>query len=137
MTAIDTVALVKEILTVAGHYVEQGDDIAKEALSKAEYVFVQESPSQGDAHIGYSYAPVIQIIVYSTGGKSEAVRLSRVCQQDLADSRTRAYTNGGLHRVITTISPYRQDLVGIPPGVGRALAQYNLITTNLERWTGQ
>jgi hypothetical protein len=134
MTAIDSVTLVKEVLVAYGYDVEPGDDIAKRALSSQGYVFVSELNGT-TPHIEVSYRPSIQIVVYSTLGKRAAVMLSSRIQSDLRSARGTVYPSGGIHRVITRISPYRQDLPGIPSGVGRAVAQYELVLSTIEKWS--
>ena len=134
MTAIDAVTLVKEVLVAAGYDVEPGEDIAKRALSSAGYVFVSDLNGT-TPHIDLSYRPQVQIVVYSTLGKREAVALSSRIQSSLRAARGTVFTSGGIHRVITQISPYRQDLPGIPPGVGRAVAQYEFVLSTFEKWS--
>jgi hypothetical protein len=134
MTTIDSVTLIKEVLVAAGFDVEPGDDIAKRALSSAGYVFVTEL--QGTTpHIDLSYRPSVQITVYSTLGKRASVRISSEIQSALRAARGIVFPSGGIHRVITQVSPYRQDLPGIPPGVGRAVAQYEFVLSTFEKWS--
>lgn len=134
MTAIEVIPLIREVLFEAGFDVETGDVIDKRALSAPGYVFVEEFPGT-TPHIDLAYRPTIQTVVYSSLGVSEAVRISHLIQSELREARTKSYTAGGIHRVITTISPHRQDLPGLPPGVGRAIAQYDLILSTKEKWS--
>lgn len=134
MTAIDPVDLVKEVLTAAGFDDVNSDQFESRALSSEEYIFVEELPGI-TPHIDLSYRPTIQIVAYSTGGFRASRGIAYRVQSALRAARGTSFTNGGFHRVITRVSPYRQSLAGMPYGVGRTVAQYDLILATLEKWS--
>lgn len=124
-------ALVAKGYDVHGTFAEAGID--KSALSTPGYVWVEEMIGT-TPHIRYSDRPTVQVVVYSNLGYAESSRISRRIQKDLEASRGTVFTSGGIHRVITLIRPHREDLQGLPPGVGRSVAQYELILTTTEKW---
>lgn len=135
----DPVLVVVEALLEKGYDVHpeteaERANIAKEALSSEAYIWVQEIAGS-TPHIEYADRPTIEIIVYSNQGIAEATRLARQVQRDLFDSRGIKFTSGGIHRVITLIRPHREDLQGVPPGIGRAVAQYELILASQAHWS--
>jgi len=135
---MDPVALTVQALLDKGYDVHpvdalEAENIDKRAVSSPGYIWVEELVGS-TPHIRYSDRPTVQVVVYSNAGKPEATRLAREVQKALQDSQGKKYAEGGIHRVITLIRPYRLDLVGLPPGVGRAVAQYELILSTLEKW---
>lgn len=134
MTAIDPVNLVKEVLTDAGFTDVNSDQFEPRALSAPEYVFIEEVPGS-TPHINLSYRPTIRVVVYSTGGFTVSRASAYRIQEALKAARGTAFTNGGIHRVITRVSPYRQSLSGLPYGVGRTVAEFDLILATLEKWS--
>lgn len=135
MTMIDPVAVVVEALTAAGHTdvhpTEQIERISSEALSADEYIWVEEEVGT-TPHIRYADRPAVSVVVYST---DNARARSQVIQRDLQNAQGTAFASGGIHRVITVIRPYRQDIAGLPPGVARVSATYELILSSLEKWS--
>ncbi len=139
MTLIDPVQVAVDALKAKGWDVHpenesEAANLSKSALSSAAYVWVEEMPSGTTPHIRYSDRPTIQVVVYSNVGILEATRLARKVSTDLMDSVGAKFQSGGLHRVITLIRPSRQDLPGLPPGVGRAVAQFELVLSSLASW---
>lgn len=135
---MDPVALTVQALLAEGYDVHpvdalEAENIEKRAVSSPGYIWVEETVGN-TPHIRYSDRPTVQVVVYSNAGKPEATRLAREVQKALQDSQGKKYTEGGIHRVITLIRPSRQDLIGLPPGVGRAVAQYELILSTQEKW---
>lgn len=136
---IDPIELLKEILTSYGHTDVNSDQIESRALSATEYVFLREIGGT-TAHIDRSYQPTVEVVVYSkaippeTDGFKESRKRSYQIQSDLRDAWGRPFDNGGIHRVITRLAPYRQDIPGLPYGVGRTVAQYEFVLTNSEKW---
>lgn len=140
MTLIDPVKVVVERLKALGWDVHpeneaEAANISKSAVSSPAYVWVEEMPSGTTPHIRYSDRPTVQIVVYSNAGIFEATRLGRKISTDLMDSVGIPGLSGGIHRVITLIRPSRQDLPGLPPGVGRTVAQYELVLSTEEKWS--
>lgn len=140
MTLIDPVSVTVQALKAKGWDVHpeneaEAANISKSALSSAAYVWVEEMPSGTTPHIRYSDRPTVQVIVYSNVGIIEAMRLGRKVSTDLLASAGVKFAAGGIHRVITLIRPSRQDLPGLPPGVGRAVAQYELVLSTEEKWS--
>jgi hypothetical protein len=139
VTLVDPVAVTVQALTAKGYNVHptteaESANIDRSALTSANYVWVEEV--QGSTpHIRYSDRPTVQVIVYSNLGIMEATRLARKISKDLQDSQGVKFAAGGIHRVLTLIRPARQDLVNLPPGVGRAVAQYELILSTFEKWS--
>jgi hypothetical protein len=139
MAVIDPIELLKEILEFYGHTDVNSDQIESRALSATEYVFLREIGG-GTAHIGRSYQPVIEVVVYAkaippaTDGFKESRKRSHQIQLDLRSAWGQPFDNGGIHRVITRLAPYRQDIPGLPYGVGRTVAQYEFVLTNSEKW---
>jgi hypothetical protein len=140
VTLIDPVQVAVQALKAKGWDVHPEDEseaanISKSALSSAAYVWVEEVPSGQTPHIRYSDRPTIQVVVYSNVGILEATRLGRKISTDLLDSVGIPFLSGGIHRVLTLIRPSRQDLPGLPPGVGRTVAQYELVLSTEEKWS--
>lgn len=140
MTLIDPVQVAVDALKALGWDVHpetesEAANISKSAISSPAYVWIEEMPSGTTPHIRYSDRPTIQVVVYSNGGIREATRLARKVSTDLLASVGIAFPSGGLHRVLTIIRPGRQDLPGLPPGVGRAVAQYDLVLSTEEKWS--
>lgn len=139
MATIDPIKLLTEILGSYGHTNVHSGQIDATALSSPEYVFVQEIGGN-TPHIDRSDRPTIEIVVYALDqtGNSDGFALSRSksykIQSDLRDAWGKPFTNGGIHRVITRLRPQRQDIPGIPYGVGRTVAQYDFVFTNSEKW---
>lgn len=134
---LDPVEVVVQGLVSKGYDVHSTftqDNIDKNALSTPGYVWVEEMIGT-TPHIRYSDRPTVQIVVYSNLGHGEASRLSRRIQKDLQDLQGVKFSSGGIHRVITLIRPHREDLQGIPPGVGRSVAQYELILSTQQKWS--
>lgn len=140
MTLIDAVQVVVDALKSKGwdaHPENESEaaNISKGALSSAAYVWVEEMPSGSTPHIRYSDRPTVQVVVYSNVGILEATRLGRKVSTDLLSCVGVPFPSGGIHRVLTLIRPGRQDLPGLPPGVGRAVAQYELVLSTEEKWS--
>lgn len=139
MTLIDPVQVAVDALKAKGWDVHpenesEAANVSKSALSSPAYVWVEEVTGT-TPHIRYSDRPTVQIIVYSNVGILEATRLARKISTDLLASVGTPFPSGGIHRVITLIRPARQDLVGLPPGVGRTVAQYELVLSTEEKWS--
>lgn len=140
MTLIDPVEVTVQALKAKGWDAHpdgesEAANIDKSALSSPAYVWVEEMPSGQTPHIRYSDRPTVQVVVYSNVGILEATRLGRKVSTDLLGSVGIPFSSGGIHRVITLIRPSRQDLPGLPPGVGRAVAQYELVLSTEEKWS--
>lgn len=140
MTLIDAVQIAVQALKAKGWDVHpeteaEASNISKSAISSPAYVWVEEMPSGQTPHIRYSDRPTVQIVVYSNAGIFEATRLGRKISTDLLDSVGSVFPAGGIHRVLTLIRPSRQDLPGLPPGVGRTVAQYELVLSTEEKWS--
>lgn len=140
MTLIDPVQVAVQALKAKGWDVHpeteaEAANISKSAIASAGYVWVEELPSGQTPHIRYSDRPTVQIVVYSNVGITEAMRLGRKISVDLMDSVGTVFQAGGIHRVLTLIRPSRQDLPGLPPGVGRTVAQYELVLSTEEKWS--
>lgn len=139
MTLIDPVQVAVDALKAKGWDVHpeteaEAANMDKRAIASPAYVWVEEM--QGTTpHIRYSDRPTIQVVVYSNVGIREATRLARQISVDLQNSQGVPLPSGGIHRVLTLIRPSRQDLVGLPPGIGRAVAQYELILSTEEKWS--
>lgn len=138
MPTIDPIALLTEVLESYGHTNVNSGRIDSTALASPEYVFLEEVGGS-TPHIDRSDRPTVQIVVYAmdeTGG--DGYELSRAksyqIQSDLRDAWGKPFSNGGIHRVITRLRPQRQDIPGIPYGVGRTVAQYDFVFTNSEKW---
>jgi len=109
--------------------------IPKEALSSSGFVWVEESLAGTTPHIRYLDRPQLDVIVYSNQGVARATLIARQAQTALADAIGVPLPSGGIHRVITLIRPHREDLQGLPPGVGRAAALYDLILSSAVKWS--
>jgi len=109
--------------------------IPKEALSSPGYVWVEESLAGTTPHIAYSDRPQVEVIVYSNLGAAKATLIARQAQTALADAIGVPLPSGGIHGVYTLIRPHREDLQGLPPGVGRAIALYDLLLSNTAKWS--
>lgn len=134
MTAIDPIELVKEVLIAAGFTDVNSDRFEPRALSADEYIFVEEVPGE-TPHIDLSYRPTVRIVNYSKNGYTASRQTGYEIQSALRAARESSFTNGGIHRVITRISPSRQALAGLPDGVGRTVAEYDLVLSTLEKWS--
>lgn len=134
MTAIDPIILLTEVLHDAGFPDVNSDRMEARALSADEYIFLEEQ-SGTTPHIDLSYRPTVQIVVYSKNGYAASRAISHRIQSALKAARDNSYSNGGIHRVITRMAPYRQDVSGLPYGVGRSVAQYDLILSTREKWS--
>lgn len=135
---VDSVAVVRDVLQTAGWVnvhpdgTEDTERISAEALSGDDYVWLEEE--QGTTpHILYSDRPTIRVILYAgTAAQAKA----RQIQHDIARACVggTSFSSGGIHRILTLIRPYRQDIVGIPPGVVRISALYELVLSTQEKW---
>jgi hypothetical protein len=133
---VDPIAIVRDILLDAGHDnvhpdpSDQTERISPEALSSEEYIWVEED--QGTTPHGlYADRPVVRVIVYST----DNVRLrAQQIQLDLVRAHGKKFPSGGIHRILTLIKPYRQDIAGPSPGVIRFSALYELVVSTQEKW---
>lgn len=135
---VDSVSVVRDVLQAAGWTnvhpdgTEDTERISAEALSGDDYIWLEED--QGvTPHILYADRPVIRIILYAekdgpAKGKQIQYDLARACVDGVD------FPSGGIHRVFTLIRPYRQDLQGIPPGVVRISALYELVLSTQEKW---
>jgi hypothetical protein len=139
VATIDPIVLLTEILESYGHTDVNSGRIESRALSAEEYVFLEEIGGN-TPHIDRVDRPTIQVVVYAqdTTGATDGFAISRSksyqIQSDLRDAWGKPFTNGGIHRVITRLRPQRQDLPGIPYGVGRTVAQYDFVFANSEKW---
>lgn len=109
--------------------------IPKSALSSAGFIWVEDSLGGTTPHIRYSDRPQVDVIVYSNLGVAEATRIARQAQMALSDAIGVPLPSGGIHRVITVIRPHREDISGLPPGVGRASALYDLVLSSTVKWS--
>ena len=134
MTFIDPVELTVEVLKSKGHQDVNSDKLEARALSSPEYILVSEATGSVP-HIRYADRPSIQILVYSNLGFAESRKKSYQILNELQDAQGQVFENGGIHRVITVIRPSRQDVNGLPFGVGRTLTQVDYILSNLEKWS--
>lgn len=134
MTAIDPIVLLTEVLNEAGFPDVNSDKMDPRALSADEYIFLEEQTGT-TPHIDLSYRPTIQVVVYTKNGFAASRAISYRIQSALKAARQNSYSNGGIHRVITRLAPYRQDVAGLPYGVGRTVAQYDLILSTREKWS--
>jgi hypothetical protein len=142
VTLMDPVKLTVEALQLAGHTDVHPDpassveetNISVLALSSAEYIWVQEE--QGTTpHIRYSDRPSVRVVVYTNLGMFRATEVGREVQKHLQDAQGVKLSSGGIHRVITEIRPAREDIPGLPAGVGRSSALYTLILSSEEKWS--
>lgn len=130
---LDPIDLVHEILTDLG-YDANKDVTESRALSAPGYVFIEERPGT-ITHLRYSDRPTIQIVVYSVNGFSASRRIAYDILRDLQSKQGVQYSQGGIHRVITQIRPYRQDINGLPSGTGRTVFQVDLILSTQGHWS--
>lgn len=129
----DPVDLVHEILTSLG-YDANKDRTESRALSEPGYVFIEEVIGT-IPHIRYSDRPGIQVVTYSVNGFSASRRLAYDILRDLQANQGVKYSTGGIHRIITTLRPYRQDINGLPSGTGRTVTQFDLILATQDHWS--
>lgn len=138
MVLVDAVSVVTECFRAAGwdnvhpDVTDQTEQISSEALAGEDYIWVEEE--QGiTPHVLYADRPVVRVILYA---ESEALSKGRQLQQVLAQAVVNGtrFPSGGIHRVFTLIRPYRQDITGIPPGVVRVSALYELVISTQEKW---
>lgn len=139
MTFILPCELIKQVLNAAGFNDVNYDKFEVRALSADLYVFLEQLPGT-TPHITYANRPSIQVVVYATDaddytGKNKSLRASYDIQAALEAARGTVFPEGGIHRVITRVDPYRQDIAGIPYGCGRTVAQYDFILSNKEKWS--
>lgn len=132
-------ALLTEALNAAGFSDVNYDKFESRALSTDKYVFLEDLAGT-TPHIRYANRPTVQIISYAMDeddltAKNRALRYAFDIQAALLESVGTPFSEGGIHRVVTRVSPYRQDLAGLPYGVGRAVAQYDFILSNIEKWS--
>jgi len=133
MATIDPIVLLTEVLASFGHTDINSDNVEARALSSPEYIFLRELGGS-TAHIDRSNRPTMEIVVYSNTGFAGSRAKAYQIQSELREAWGQPFENGGIHRVITRIAPYRQDIPGLPYGVGRTVAQYDFILTNSEKW---
>lgn len=139
MTFILPCALIAEALTGAGFTDVNYDKFESRALSTDRYVFLEDLAGT-TPHIAYANRPTIKITVYCVHAddltaKNNSLRAAFDIQNALAAARGTSFSEGGIHRVITRVSPNRQDIAGLPYGVGRSVAQYDFILSNKEKWS--
>jgi len=140
---LDAVAVVVDALVKAGfdahptaaEMSEGNPVIPKEALSSPGFIWVEESLAGTTTHILYSDRPQVETIVYSNLGAAQATLLARQAQTALADAIGVPLPSGGIHGVYTLIRPHREDLQGLPLGVGRSTALYDLLLSNTAKWS--
>ena len=133
----DPVDLVHAILTNLG-YDANKERTESRALSAPGYVFIEEVTGS-IPHLQYSDRPGVQIVVYSVNGFSASRRLAYDILRDLQSQQGVKYVigglNSGIHRVITTLRPARQDINGLPSGTGRTVCQIDLILSTQDHWS--
>jgi hypothetical protein len=140
VATIDPITLLTQILLSYGHTDVNSGVIESRALAPdPEYIFLREVGGN-TPHIDRVDRPTVEIVIYTkdpspTGNGYTIARAAgyRV-QSELRDAWGKPFTNGGIHRVITRLRPYRQDIPGLPFGVGRTVAQYDFIFSNSEKW---
>lgn len=133
--------LVQQVLNAAGYTDVNYDKFDSRGLAPAEgtpYVFLEDLPGT-TPHIEYANRPSLQIVVYvqdedDYAAKNASLRTSFSIQKELQASIGTVFPEGGIHKVLTRVSPYRQDLSGLPYGVGRTVAQYDFILSNRNKW---
>lgn len=131
--------LITQVLNAAGFDDVNYGTMESRALSTDRYVFLEDLAGT-TPHIEYATIPSMQIVVYCVDGddvtaKTKSLRASLDIQAALGAARGVAFPEGGIHRVRTRISPYRQDIAGLPYGCGRSVAQYDFILSNKEKWS--
>lgn len=139
MTFILPCALIQQVLNAAGFPDVNYDRLDARALSAAQYVFLEQLPGS-TPHIKYANRPSIQIVSYcydedEVTAVNKSLRTSYDIQAALEAARSTPFPLGGIHRVITRVDPYRQDIAGLPYGCGRTIAQYDFILSNTEKWS--
>ncbi len=141
MTFILPCSLIKAVLNDAGFDDVNYDKFETRALSADKYVFLEDLAGS-TPHIAYANRPTIQVVVYCTDAddltaKNKSLRASFDVQAALnaAWFEGKKFPEGGIHRVLTRVSPYRQDIAGLPYGCGRTVAQYDFILSNEEKWS--
>lgn len=133
--------LVKQVLNAAGYTDVNYGKFESRGLAPAEdtpYIFVEDLAGT-TPHIEYANKPSMQIVVYALGEDEESsadnsLRISFGIQAALNSARGTPFPEGGIHRVLTRVSPYRQSLAGLPYGVGRSVAQYDFVLGNRSKW---
>lgn len=131
--------LVKQVLNAAGFTDVNYGKFDARALSEPAYVFLEQLPGT-TPHIRYANRPTMQIVCYvadadDVTGKDGSLRLAYNIQAALLEAVGTAFSEGGIHRVITRLDPHRVDLPGLPYGVGRTVAQYDLILASQQKWS--
>lgn len=139
MTFILPCALIKQVLNAAGFSDVNYGTFESRSLSTDKYVFLEDLAGT-TPHIAYANRPTMQIVSYAMDAddvtaKDRSLRYAFDIQNALASAIGTVFSDGGIHRVITRVSPYRQDLAGLPYGVGRSVAQYDFILSNTEKWS--
>lgn len=133
MTAINPMPLLKEILRDAGHTDVHSDRFDATGLSASEYVFLRQVGGV-TPHTDSLYRVTIEFALISKDGHDEAWnRLSKI-QSDLKDRWGFRFSTGGIHRMVVRLSPTRQDIPGLPYGVGRTVSQIDFVLRTLEGW---
>jgi hypothetical protein len=134
--------LIQEVLNAAGFTDVNYDKFENRALAPPEdtpYIFLEDLAGT-TPHIEYANRPSMQIVVYAQATTSymainQSLGTSQAIQKALKAAIGTAFPEGGIHKVLTRVSPYRQDLAGLPYGVGRTVAQYDFILSNKEKWS--
>lgn len=131
--------LIVQVLNDAGFDDVNYDRFESRALSADCYVFLEDLPGT-TPHIKYANNPEMQIVVYCSdpdgiAARNKSLRASFDIQAALEAARGKVFSEGGIHRVQTRVSPYRQDIAGMPYGCGRTVAQYGFILSNIEKWS--
>lgn len=139
MTFILPCALIKQVLNAAGFDDVNYGRFEPRTLSTDKYVFLEDLAGS-TPHIRYANRPTMQVVAYAMDddeitAKDRSLRYAFDIQAALLESVGASFPDGGIHRVITRVSPYRQDIAGLPYGVGRSVAQYDFILSNTEKWS--
>lgn len=136
MTDIDPVLIVKQVLEFYGHTDVNYQTLEARALSAPEYIFLEQVG--GVVVHGNSVArATLQIVLYaveSPADNRESLRRHSLVGNQLADAQGKKFPLGGIHRVINRLSPQRQDIPGIPYGVGRTVSQFDFVLRTSEGW---
>jgi hypothetical protein len=140
VAVIDPILLLTEILQSYGHTDVNSDQIESRALApNPEYIFLQLVGGV-TPHVDRVDRPTVEIVIYTKdpspngNGFATARAAGTRVQSELRDAWGKPFTNGGIHKVITRLRPYRQDIPGLPYGVGRTVAQYDFVFANSEKW---
>jgi hypothetical protein len=130
LSAID---LIIDVLTAAG--IDAVDAYDASALSAPGRVIVTEQTGSA-AHLAYSFRPSLQITVYHVEGWRAARALGYAALEALRSAQAdgTSYAHGGVHRLIVTSTPARADITGLPSGVGRVTAQFDLVLSTEQHW---